>query len=36
MATFVKEVSDTKIYHQLNPALNTNPYYNYEILCELL
>ena len=33
---FIKVVSDANIYDQLNPALNTNPNYNYKILSELL
>ena len=36
MDKFVKEVSDAKIYEQLNPALTTNPNYNYKILSKLL
>ena len=33
---FIKEVSDANIYDQLNPALNTNPNYNYKIVSKLL
>ena len=33
---FIKEVSDANIYDQLNPALNTNPNYNYKILSKVL
>ena len=33
---FIKEVSDANIYDHFNPALNTNPNYNYKIVSELL